>query len=1772
MIKLRVRVIKARGLPPTSFDGTCDSYCVITLQHGGLESTDRTAVVSGSVSPEWEHKAVFKDVAGATGLRIACRSKEDEPLGIIQLPASLLRDQPAGKAKWKAEWRALQLEPGMKAVAGELYASVTIQPADGSERGATQAVGAVSERRSSTARSGRNRGAGAGGAGAPPNKLVVEIVEARGLLAEDFNVMSADSSDPYCVLRCMGKSYRTKVVDASLEPAWNERAEFVVADADTELELTVLDQDVVGSDDFLGQLRVQLSDTRVQRPASGTPTGSRPEWFQLLDQDMGGGGQRGEVLLALDWVRDEDAQITQQAERQALEASGAAPPAAAAASASDTGGGIFASMAVGSAIVGGGGGGQQQSAEYVSAGALLGSGAKGSFEERRRARAKIGCGSKRSKAGGSKSPAPAGEGSPALARGGRGGKRGKRGKDSKARMTPEERAQQKEAALKEQLRLKAVNASLVRGDYEVRVHLIEVRGLKGEDLSGLSDPVIEVQLLPDSLRTAAGTNTQSSSIKHAVCDAVYDEMLFFTLKDVGRDELRSCSVKVSVLDSDTLGRNDLIGVYALDLLGIYFRDDHELYRQWVALVDPLNDEDRGTQGYLLMSVVVLGPGDTPKTHDAAAEHAQQLADSKSRGMAMTDFGSSLCLMPPTVKQHLSFLVISVYCADGLPAMDTNVLGKPSIDAFVQVEFGGNPAVRTTVVTEAGDANIVCVWEEELWIPVMVPTMSDVITLSVWDEDTFSDELVGSVTRFSFSEAAAGAVAPVWAHIYGPHDDAAECDEAQTMRRYPAKATAWCGRLLAGVRVASGDDIPRAKARDAAVHTQDLASELPAARWPQTRLYTLRAFLLSGAELPELGISSTSTLGDIGSSLGISTTRMHVRVSVGPFDLSFPDAEVTDGQAHWGSVLERTAIELPADLEQVPDVFIYLCTATGKPCCFARVPAAQLFAEGMQGETHWVPLDVDPSVSGTSGLAASAASARQSVESSKQASGAAAGSAGASPGTLLLKLGFCSDETAEQASWDSEVQAQHQWAPAQVRCHIYQARNLPAADDDGTIDPFVVCRIGGKVQKTSYYADTHNPLFYETLCFDLMLRERLELAPELVLQVWDDDGQWNDDELAGQMRLSLKNATRHASARAADLALFTGDGKKKRGVTVPRWYQLQAPGSHAGLVGGAGARAGGGTDRGEVLVALQVLMLGDGEKLTTPPSLWPKTRRARVDVFALGVRAMQPYLFMPINMPYVQFELQQYRSGAEGEEAAAVSDGETRGGAVAWHQRTATSQTPSGPEANFLETVSFDCELPVDPLFAPHLGVKVFDSRLGGFTTPLVGSSSIALETKLPWNKAGYVAPQKHYFKPAAPPKKGGVLGEGGGSEPRDLAKEKLEQEESAKKRKKKARARRRAARAADDKCEDRDEPEDEMKTSSSKGRVSLVREPDWAARASASAGEGEDASAGSDQGAGADAGAGVPKPGGNLWAPHEFVDGREWWVNSSGSGAELEDFLLTTPFESYKLSLGQGPDGLVQAGHRTVGLFKGIVRVTPHRERDVAEKFPATSAQPCVVRAYVLRAFNLQKMDDDGLSDPYAVLRLGSEVQSDRQHFIEDSTDPDIFRCFQFCTQLPGASQLEVELWDMDRFSPDDLIGKTVIDLEDRFFHKQWREVGRTHPAAARHGPIKPLETRSLWSEGSASAQGQVQLWVDILTPQEAKRFKPIPIAPPAPEKFEVQMVLWKSRDVHAMDAGNMNDLYARAFMEGCTYQESDTHWRCYAGKGSWNWRFKFEVELPMKT
>lgn len=64
----------------------------------------------------------------------------------------------------------------------------------------------------------------------------------------------------------------------------------------------------------------------------------------------------------------------------------------------------------------------------------------------------------------------------------------------------------------------------------------------------------------------------------------------------------------------------------------------------------------------------------------------------------------------------------------------------------------------------------------------------------------------------------------------------------------------------------------------------------------------------------------------------------------------------------------------------------------------------------------------------------------------------------------------------------------------------------------------------------------------------------------------------------------------------------------------------------------------------------------------------------------------------------------------------------------------------------------------------------------------------------------------------------------------------------------------------------------------------------------------------------------------------------------------------------------------------------------------------------------------------------------------------------------------------------------------------------------------------------------------------------------------------QVRVIVWSATDVPCGDPfEEMNDLYIKCSLGGEAYQATDTHLRLPSGqKGSFNWRMKFPVALPV--
>uniref|UniRef100_A0A8C1DE37 Extended synaptotagmin-like protein 1b n=1 Tax=Cyprinus carpio carpio TaxID=630221 RepID=A0A8C1DE37_CYPCA len=95
--------------------------------------------------------------------------------------------------------------------------------------------------------------------------------------------------DPYVKIQIGGETFKSQVIKENLNPTWNEMYEVVLTQLPgQELTLEVFDKDMDMNDDFMGRLKMNLSDIISSEYIN--------EWFTLSDV------KRGRVHLALEWL------------------------------------------------------------------------------------------------------------------------------------------------------------------------------------------------------------------------------------------------------------------------------------------------------------------------------------------------------------------------------------------------------------------------------------------------------------------------------------------------------------------------------------------------------------------------------------------------------------------------------------------------------------------------------------------------------------------------------------------------------------------------------------------------------------------------------------------------------------------------------------------------------------------------------------------------------------------------------------------------------------------------------------------------------------------------------------------------------------------------------------------------------------------------------------------------------------------------------------------------------------------------------------------------------------------------------------------------------------------------------------------------------------------------------------------------------------------------------------------------------------------------------
>ena len=1015
---------------------------------------------------------------------------------------------------------------------------------------------------------------------------------------------------------------------------------------------------------------------------------------------------------------------------------------------------------------------------------------------------------------------------------------------------------------------------------------------------------------------------------------------------------------------------------------------------------------------------------------------------------------------------------------------------------------------------------------------------------MWDYDLVGDNDIAGVFYSSFKAVnSAGKLPPAWHNLYGAPT---QKNNNMTLRlggvnwrdKYnetPNLGSTYRGRVLVSQRVRDSLPAKEIEGDRKVAPWKRKVKVLDPLKYPKTETYVLKAGIVSGSELPKL---SSTTLGG-------GNRKMGVMITCGKYVIVTKRAANNNGCADWG-ISDEVSMELPRFEkypDQFPDIFVYLFTGKNAiemvPMCFTRIKAATLFEDGFEGDFKWYTLQEDKALDKLPDKMF--------------------------PGCLLLRLGLgTATQAAETAeAWDKMVGSEvlSQKVPYIVRVNVMMCRSLPAADDDGMIDPYLRVNMSGCPEQTSFKRqNTRDPMYFQTFDFKTEINHLfgLQLAPRVCIQLWDTDFGFGDtsDDYCGCCMLDLKDSFVDASE---DMDRYVLDSTVEASLPkdLPKTVQIFKPkkGRLAGhefpdpkWVDFMYEKEG--DAEGHLLASVQLIPSSPGHALDmSPPNILPDSREAWLEITTLGCRNLIPYNFLPITLPRLEFVLETAEETIQ--------------------QSTPDSKKPTPQNPNYLRyDVLKVAKFPKKAIYAPRLLIKAFDTRLGGLSKPNIGNCTVALEKKLPWDP-DFVAFESSFGVPPPP----------------DLTVKKAEGEDGE----------------DDDDDGDLDGFNDEEGAVGGEDDGDLNLNADtvvledpvgtFKERLAEIAGD-EDSGAGvfgalkhlEKERAAEDA---------LLEAAFDLKDEAveeedepdkppAYMLGRQVLEGPLEEVLETTPFENFDLLLGSGDE------LRTVGVFKGLIRIMDHEPTEEESPFDLQmllKSQVYKVRLYVLKGMKFTPMDPGwngrpGKSDPYLKVELGKELYNGRDNYFEDAVDCDFYTCIELNAELPGAGQLVISVMDADTFGSDDVIGRTVVDLEDRWFDERWQALGAGTESKEEENmrcKAKPLEFRTIHLPPvtkNAMAHGYLETWVDVLLPAEATAYLPDDVSLPPIATFEVRVVVWKAKDVSTMDSiDDMSDTYVKASIEGVeAAQTTDTHWRAKKGKASWNWRMKFDAELGHNT
>ncbi|GAB6020839.1 hypothetical protein CHUAL_003493 [Chamberlinius hualienensis] len=357
--------------------------------------------------------------------------------------------------------------------------------------------------------------------------------------------------------------------------------------------------------------------------------------------------------------------------------------------------------------------------------------------------------------------------------------------------------------------------------------------------------------------------------------------------------------------------------------------------------------------------------------------------------------------------------------------------------------------------------------------------------------------------------------------------------------------------------------------------------------------------------------------------------------------------------------------------------------------------------------------------------------------------------------------------------------------------------------------------------------------------------------------------------------------------------------------------------------------------------------------------------------------------------------------------------------------------------------------------------------------------------------------------------------------------------------------------------------------------------------------------------------------------------------------------------KSYPIYRGKSLPG-VESSRELVAHLKLCLQIQPATETAepsftslMAERLLTMSGQ-YQLRLYLVRAYNLP-IKDFRSSDPYVRVKIGDREAEVPDSVRQNSINP-IFGClYETTINWPKDVEILIDVMDKDLLSGDDLIGSTLINIDERLLAPCWALCG-VAPQYMTCGPyvwrdyklpseilnyicslnsisirksgqqiivgdtefslsqsetqqiaetqnivggnweevlaLKALqrlnlvvkehvETRPLYNSSQPGIQqGQLEMWLDIIPIIDNLVTNAVDIVPRKPKSYELRCVIYNVYDVILDDRNligdRMTDVYVKGWLMGLESksQKTDIHHRSFDGEGNFNWRLVFQFQF----